>query len=500
MDRQGEYEERYLHQRAGKMYAHGYRRPQINDSIVAPLDQEPDQRTTVLYKPPTELRSQQQGLRETVDEYYDKLKRLYKKSDPTGRYLSIDRICQFTDRLRQELRKLRSYLNHESYNNEENSELKKAIAEMAKNMKTLVQRQNEHKITVKRDHIARNCQTQRSFGYNNGGAKQNRPNNGQERSHGPNRYTPNISSRNNQNQVTNNCPNNNNNSNNNNNNTNNNDNRTAQGESNGNQTYLTLTRKELTRAIEAAIRNHLNIKIETLDISQPPIEVMYCKTTIEQQPIYLILDTELKVTEAKDYAVIVETDWLEKVREKIDLAKGELEYEWKSDKYRMPITCWKRMTYNFEKPVSLEEKSEINSEEIDEKENEEEYEVKEVEEERGPGTVCWCEKWLNGEEESCTKCKELFQDIETLECLVNNLDKELEVSWETQEFTNLEKNQQAKVEELMKNNKVLFAEGLMQLERTKEEMHSITLKEEVDPLNKDHITYHIWKTNLYHGK
>ncbi|CAG8802517.1 19062_t:CDS:2 [Gigaspora margarita] len=38
IDRQDEYEERYLHQRADRMYAHGYRRPQINDPIVASLE------------------------------------------------------------------------------------------------------------------------------------------------------------------------------------------------------------------------------------------------------------------------------------------------------------------------------------------------------------------------------------------------------------------------------------------------------------------------------
>ncbi|CAG8827963.1 13848_t:CDS:2, partial [Gigaspora margarita] len=106
---------------------------------------------------------------------------------------------------------------------------------------------------------------------------------------------------------------------------------------------------------------------------------------------------DVEVTKAKDYAVIVETDWLRKVRGKIDLAKRELEYKWKSNKYRMPITCWKRMTYNFGNP-------------------------------------------LNGKEESCTRYKELFQDIETLEYLVDNLDEELEISQETQEYTNLKKN------------------------------------------------------------
>ncbi|KAF0483948.1 gag-pol fusion protein [Gigaspora margarita] len=254
----------------------------------------------------------------------------------------------------------------------------------------------------------------------------------------------------------------------------------------------------------------LNSKIKTPDVSQPPIEVIYCEATIEQQLIYLILDTgsskslisyeflkkirkeidkpsvrnlidvhgqrkyplgvvenlpiivnkveipiDVEVTEAKDYAVIVGTDWLEKAK----------------------------TPYNLGKPVSLREKSGINSEEIDKKENEKEYETEEVKEERSyivqrdEDKLPIVKIKRNAMKESCTRCKELFQDIETLECLVDNLDEELEISQETQEYTNLEKNQQAKVEELMKNNKVLFAKGLMQLRRTKEEMHSITLKE-----------------------
>ncbi|CAG8837936.1 26998_t:CDS:2, partial [Gigaspora margarita] len=235
-----------------------------------------------------------------------------------------------------------------SYNNEEISELKKAIAKMAKNIKTLVQRQNEHKVTASSSTSSLALIMPIS----------------------PRLF------------------------------------QSAQGESNGNQTYLTLTREELTGAIGAAIRDHLNIilnqlllsnlliplvlnsKIEMLDVSQPPIKVTYCEATIEQQPIYLILDTgsskslisyeflkkirkeidklsvrnlidvhgqrkfplgvvenlsivvnkvkisiDVEITEAKDYAIIVGTDWLKKVRGKIDLAKGELEYEWKNDKY-----------------------------------------------------------------------------------------------------------------------------------------------------------------------
>ncbi|CAG8820896.1 35902_t:CDS:2, partial [Gigaspora margarita] len=64
-------------------------------------------------------------LGKTVNKYYDELEKLYRKANLTE-----------------------SYLSHESYNNEKISELKKAIAEIAKNMKTLVQKQNKHKITA----------------------------------------------------------------------------------------------------------------------------------------------------------------------------------------------------------------------------------------------------------------------------------------------------------------------------------------------------------------
>ncbi|CAG8785842.1 38144_t:CDS:2, partial [Gigaspora margarita] len=63
-------------------------------------------------------------------------------------------------------------------------------------------------------------------------------------------------------------------------------------------------------------------------------------------------------------------------------------------------------------------------------------------------------------------------------------DEELGISRKTKKYTSLDKNQQAKVEELMKNNKFLFAEGLTQSGRTKEEIHTITLKEEVEPVKQ----------------
>ncbi|CAG8832278.1 16408_t:CDS:2, partial [Gigaspora margarita] len=166
----------------------------------------------------------------------------------------------------------------------------------------------------------------------------------------------------------------------------------------------------------------LNSRIETPDVS--PIKVIYCEAAIKQHPIYLLLDIGLskKVEEKRSYIV-------------------------QEDENKLHIVEIKKKTMSIE----------------------------------GKEVLYVSAKGLNSEEKSCIKCKELFKGIETLECLVDNLNEELGISHGTKEHTNLDKNQQAKVEELMKNNKFLFAEGLTQLERTKEEMHTIILKEEVKP-------------------
>ncbi|CAG8708006.1 44712_t:CDS:2, partial [Gigaspora margarita] len=278
----------------------------------------------------------------------------------------------------------------------------------------------------------------------------------------------------------------------------------------------------------------LNSRTEMPDVL--PIEVTYCEATIEQYPIYLILDTgsskslvfheflkkigraidkpsirnlidiyrqrkyplgvvenlpiviskvtipiDIEVTEAKDYTVIVETDWLGKVKGKIDLARGVLEYEWKNEKYQTPITLEiKKKTVSIEgKEVDIERYKEIEGKTL------RGASLKNIKHGwKEPGTVYWCEKQLNDEEESCIKCEKLFKGIKTLKCLVDNLNEELGILRGTKEYTNLDKNQQAKVEELMENNKFLFAEGLTQLGRTKEEMHTITLKAGVEPVKQ----------------
>ncbi|CAG8801902.1 7538_t:CDS:1, partial [Gigaspora margarita] len=49
------------------------------------------------------------------------------------------------------------------------------------------------------------------------------------------------------------------------------------------------------------------------------------------------ISIDIEVTKAKEYTIIVGTDWLSKVKGKIDLAKGVLEYELKDEKYQTPI-------------------------------------------------------------------------------------------------------------------------------------------------------------------
>ncbi|CAG8811771.1 26138_t:CDS:2, partial [Gigaspora margarita] len=84
-------------QRADKTYAYGYQRPQINDSIVEPLE------------PGTQPKN--------------------------NRFLQTPKFISI----------IQSYLSQENPNNKELNELKKAISEMVQNMKTLIQKQNENK-------------------------------------------------------------------------------------------------------------------------------------------------------------------------------------------------------------------------------------------------------------------------------------------------------------------------------------------------------------------
>ncbi|CAG8536577.1 12926_t:CDS:2 [Dentiscutata heterogama] len=404
----------------------------------------------------------------------------------------------------------RSYLSREGPGNEEIGKLKKAITEMAQNMKMLAQKQNENKKMAPstssnppqktptqprsiqsdilcwqcggRGHIARECSTKGPSNNNNGGTKQNHHKNGQGS-----------------------------------------DNRTHWSYWNHPPQafkYLKATSHEGEGTDEISsvdpssnsVSLIFNNRIEAQDAIQQPIEVTYCEAAVEQYPIYLILDTgssrslvlheflkrigkdinklstqnlvdvyeqrkhllgvvedlpieinrikipiNIEVTEAWDYTVIVGMDWLAKVKRKIDLKHGFLEYEWKDERNKIPITCWKKMAHVLGKPVPLDNKS--KDEEVVNKEEADKYESNTAEEERSyivqedkdklsiieikkdyvsiegkekePDTRCCCEKQLTHTEDSCFECRELSVGMKTLECLVDDLNKELEIPKKT---------------------------------------------------------------------
>ncbi|RIB13550.1 hypothetical protein C2G38_2197519 [Gigaspora rosea] len=85
----------------------------------------------------------------------------------------------------------------------------------------------------------------------------------------------------------------------------------------------------------------------------------------------------------------------------------------------------------------------------------------------------------------CNECEKIMKNIKILECLVDNLDEELGIPADSDGVNNLEKQQQIQVEELIKTNETLFAEGLTQLGQTKEETHQITVKEEAEPIKQN---------------
>ncbi|CAG8827990.1 9693_t:CDS:2, partial [Gigaspora margarita] len=101
-----EYEERYLQQRANRTYVYRYQRPQINNPIIDPLEPETQPENNCFLQIPQI--------------------HFNNPSSPPQRYPPT----------------------LENPNNEELNELKKAISEMAQNMKTLIQKQNENKKPV----------------------------------------------------------------------------------------------------------------------------------------------------------------------------------------------------------------------------------------------------------------------------------------------------------------------------------------------------------------
>ncbi|CAG8784362.1 9565_t:CDS:2 [Gigaspora margarita] len=92
--------------------------------------------------------------------------------------------------------------------------------------------------------------------------------------------------------------------------------------------------------------------------------------------------------------------------------KVEIPIDVEDKKYQMPITYWKRITYNLEKPVPLEKKQML-------------------------------------EEVNLKDLQHGWKEIETLESLVEDLDKELGIKKVASKVNKLEKKQQIQVEELI---------------------------------------------------
>ncbi|CAG8851657.1 34515_t:CDS:1, partial [Gigaspora margarita] len=86
--------------------------------------------------------------------------------------------------------------------------------------------------------------------------------------------------------------------------------------------------------------------------------------------------------------------------------------------------------------------------------------------------------------DNCVECKEIISEIETLEYLVYNLEEELEILIALDGINELETEWRTQVEDLIKANEKIFAEGLTQLGRTKKEMYKIILKEEAKPIKQ----------------
>ncbi|CAG8801901.1 7537_t:CDS:2, partial [Gigaspora margarita] len=82
-----------------------------------------------------------------------------------------------------------------------------------------------------------------------------------------------------------------------------------------------------------------------------------------------------------------------------------------------------------------------------------------------------------------------WKEIEMLESMVKNLNKKLEIEKVAAKVNKLEKEQQIQIEELIEKNKDLFAEGLIQLKRTKEEMHKIVMKEGAKSIKHPNYQY-----------
>ncbi|CAG8808338.1 15990_t:CDS:2, partial [Gigaspora margarita] len=143
----------------------------------------------------------------------------------------------------------------------------------------------------------------------------------------------------------------------------------------------------------------LNSTIETPDVSKLPIEVTYCKAVVEQHPIYLILNTGSSKS-------LVSYDFLKRIRKSIDKP---------STRNLINVHRQRRHSLGIVENLPIE----INKMTIP-------INVKASIVKIGKDYVN-----IEGVEQSKEKYKQVREGIQinnmNLECLVDNLDKELEI-------------------------------------------------------------------------
>ncbi|KAF0502354.1 hypothetical protein F8M41_019830 [Gigaspora margarita] len=197
------------------------------------------------------------------------------------------------------------------------------------------------------------------------------------------------------------------------------------------------------------------------------------------------------------------------MKRKINLEYGCFKYEWNNKKNEILVTCWKRITYEEEKPILLRKKSQENENDNGslEERSRGEYEEDTIEEKKSCMVIGDTDDSpiveirnnyisIEGEDKlkkrykqikedmKMGKCKEVISEMEILKCLVDNLEEELGILAALDGINELETEQRIQVENLIKTNEEIFAKGLIQLGRTKEEMHKIVLKEEAEPIKQ----------------
>ncbi|CAG8743082.1 11514_t:CDS:2, partial [Gigaspora margarita] len=201
-------------------------------------------------------------------------------------------------------------------------------------------------------------------------------------------------------------------------------------------------------------------KIEKVDASDNvlPIEVAYCEAAVEQHPIYLILDTGFSKS-------LVSHKFLKKIRKEIDKPSIRTLIDvHKQRKYLLgvvenlliivnkieilidiEVTEAKDYIIIIEnKYISIEGRRVPIQNYSQYKEGIQNNNLKKIKYSyKGQNTIYWCEKSLNYETNSCAICRELFKRMETLECLVDDLDEKLDIKKKPMEDSKLEEEQQA---------------------------------------------------------